>query len=119
MAKTQTRRSGALKDYLNVVAQLPRRSDDERAALALRFGAGEAAAGVSLLESFLPLVVGEAALHRGLSLRFEALIAAGNRGLAGCLRACAGSAPSVSAVRLAVREELRRALAHAAIRRAD
>jgi DNA-directed RNA polymerase sigma subunit (sigma70/sigma32) len=119
MASTQTRRPGALKDYLNVVAQLPRWEQAEREALAQRFGAGEATAGVALLESFLPLVVAEAALHRGLSLRFEALIAAGNRGLAGCLRACAGTAPSESAVRLAVREELRRALAHAAVRRAD
>src|ERR1700752_3152186 len=98
MASTQTRRSGALKDYLTVVAKLPRHGQDERQALAERFGAGEAAAGMALLESFLPLVVAEAALHRGLGLRFEALIAAGNRGLAGCLRACAGDAPAESAV---------------------
>jgi DNA-directed RNA polymerase sigma subunit (sigma70/sigma32) len=115
MASAQTRRSSALKDYLNLVASLPRLGLAQREALAARYAAGDAAAAVALLESFLPLVVAEAALHRGLGLRFEALIAAGNRGLAGCLRSA--MVPDEERVRRAVRRELRQRLAHAAARR--
>jgi DNA-directed RNA polymerase sigma subunit (sigma70/sigma32) len=118
MASTQTRRPGALKDYLTVVAKLPRRGMEERARLAVDFAAGDAEAGMLLLESYLPLVVAEAALHRGLGLRFEALIAAGNRGLAASLREHGYGAPAEPAVRDAVREALRHSLAQAAIRRA-
>jgi DNA-directed RNA polymerase sigma subunit (sigma70/sigma32) len=114
MASAQTRRSGALKDYLTLVAGLPRVGRAGREALAARYAAGDAGAGVAIFESFLPLVVGEAALHRGLGLRFEALIAAGNRGLAACLRAAA--VPDEERVRRAVRRELRQALARAAAR---
>jgi DNA-directed RNA polymerase sigma subunit (sigma70/sigma32) len=116
MTLTRTRREGALKDYLTLVAALPRRGQAEREALAARLCSGESAAAVSLVESFLPLVVGEAALHRGLGLRFEALIAAGNRALSACLRQA--PVPDEARVRRAVRRELRASLAHAAVKRA-
>jgi hypothetical protein len=115
MASLQTRRPGALKDYLNLVARLPRVGASERESLAARFAGGDAGAGVALLESFLSLAVAEAALHRGLGLRFEALIAASNRGLASCLRRAA--VPDEERVRKAMRRELRASLAQAAIRR--
>lgn len=103
------RRAGALKDYLNTVAALPRRGAAEREALAARLACGDQAAAVELIECFLPLVLDEAAKHRGLGLRFEALIAAGNRALAKRLRR--SPVPDDARLRRAVRRELRDALA--------
>lgn len=116
MSSLGTRRASALKDYLGLVAALPRRGPAAREALAARFSSGDADAAVGLVECFLPLVVGEAALHRGLGLRFEALIAAGNRALAACLRRA--PVPDETRVRRAVRRELRASLARAAAHRA-
>lgn len=116
MSITGTRRRSALKDYLRLVAALPRVGTAAREAMAVRLACGDGDAAVGLMESFLPLVVGEAALHRGLGLRFEALIAAGNRGLAGCLQKAA--VPDEARVRRAVRRELRASLARAVVRKA-
>jgi DNA-directed RNA polymerase sigma subunit (sigma70/sigma32) len=115
MVPARTRRSDALKDYLSVVAALPRRGPAQREALAARLAGGDASAAVGLVECFLPLVVAEAALHRGLGLRFEALLAVGNRALAACLRRT--GVPHELSVRRAVRRALRASLAQAAVRR--
>ena len=112
MASTIIRKSSALKDYLTLVARLPRVDAAQQDALAARLLGGDAAASLALMESFLPMVVAEAAVRRGLGLRFEALIAAGNRGLVQGLRA-----PAVDLqdkVRHAVRHSLREALASGA-----
>lgn len=115
MSSLSTRRTSALKDYLSLVAALPRRGPAAREALATRFCSGDADARVGLVECFLPLVVAEAALHRGLGLRFEALIAAGNRALAACLHRA--PVPDEDRVRRALRREFRASLARAAARR--
>jgi DNA-directed RNA polymerase sigma subunit (sigma70/sigma32) len=110
MSRTLIRKESALKDYLSLVARLPRVSPDAQDAMAARLLAGDAAANLELMESFLPLVVAEAALRRGLGLRFEALIAAGNRGLVQALRD--PQADTLQArVRRCVRACLREALA--------
>lgn len=115
MARTLIRKESALKDYLTVVARLPRIDALAQERLAQRLLAGEAAAGLQLMESFLPLVVAEAALRRGLGLRFEALIAAGNRGLVLALKE---EAPGLQArVRRSVRAGLREAMAQGARRK--
>lgn len=103
--QVRTRRENALKDYLNVVAALPRRGPAAREALAVRVAMGDAAAAVALVECFLPLVVAEAAAQRGLGARFEALIAAGNRAVARSLRHAA--VPDEKRMRLAIRRELK------------
>lgn len=112
MSGTAVRRSSALKDYLAVVAALPRRGPAEREALAARLATGDGAAAVTLVECFLPLVVAEAARLRGLGLRFEALLAEGNRALAACLQRAA--VPDEERVRRAVRRALRLRLARKA-----
>lgn len=86
MPVVRNRRESALKDYLGVVAALPQRSPDERKALAQQLALGDAGAGLALMESYLGLVVREAAKQRGLGARFDALIAAGNRALAAELK---------------------------------
>lgn len=90
MTQLMIKREAALKDYLKVVASLPAVSGDQRQALALAWSQGQAEAGRQLMESFLPLVVAEAAARRGLGSSFESLLAAGNRALAAALpQACA------------------------------
>jgi DNA-directed RNA polymerase sigma subunit (sigma70/sigma32) len=90
MTQLKLKREVALKDYLIVVAHLPRVGAAERTAWMAQWQAGDAEAGRLLLESFLALVVAEAAARRGLGARFEALLAVGNRALAKALtQACA------------------------------
>jgi DNA-directed RNA polymerase sigma subunit (sigma70/sigma32) len=97
-------KSRALKDYLTTVAALPRLDAGAQAGLERAAQAGDTTASLALTESFLGYVVAEAALRRGLGLKFEALIAAGNRGLAEALRQTGGR------LRLRVRREVRRSL---------
>jgi DNA-directed RNA polymerase sigma subunit (sigma70/sigma32) len=101
-------KSGALKTYLRVVASLPRLDEADQAALEPRARAGDEDAVQSLTESFLGLVVSEANAFRGRGRRFEALIAAGNRGLSEALRR--GEGPLGARVRSGVRRHLRAAL---------
>jgi DNA-directed RNA polymerase sigma subunit (sigma70/sigma32) len=114
--KTRLRKAAALKDYLKLVARLPRLDAEGRAALAARREAGDAAAAVALFESWLPMVVAEAALHRGLGLPFADLIAAGNRAVAAVLQR--HSSPDEVQMRQAIRAVLREVLARQAVRRA-
>jgi hypothetical protein len=89
MTQLKMEREAALKDYLKVVAALPRVGTLQRLAWMDAWKQGQAEAGRLLLESFLPMVVAEAAARRGLGARFDALLAAGNRALAKALpRAC-------------------------------
>lgn len=76
------KREAALKEYLTVVSLSPRVNSDQREAWCLAWNQGQAEAGRLLLESFLPMVVAEAAVRRGLGANFETLLAAGNRALA-------------------------------------
>lgn len=85
MTQLMMKREAALKDYLKVVALLPRISSEQRQAWARAWGQGQAEAGRELMESFLPMVVAEAAARRGLGASFETLLAAGNRALAAAL----------------------------------
>jgi DNA-directed RNA polymerase sigma subunit (sigma70/sigma32) len=79
-------RERALRGYLKLVAGLPRISEQAQARLAEDAGCGDERALRALVESFLPTVLAEAAQRRGLGLRFEVLLAAGNQGLLRCLR---------------------------------
>jgi DNA-directed RNA polymerase sigma subunit (sigma70/sigma32) len=79
-------RERALRGYLQVVAALPRLSEDAQARLAADAACGDERALRALVESFLPMVLAEAAVRRGQGPRFEALLAAGNLGLLRCLR---------------------------------
>lgn len=110
MSSTLIRRANALKEYLTLVAGIPRLSPAQQDALAADLAAGDAEAGLALTESFLPLVVAEAAMRRGLGLRFEALIAAGNRGLARALRRDGGG------LQARVLRDVRRALTDALVK---
>jgi DNA-directed RNA polymerase sigma subunit (sigma70/sigma32) len=110
-------KTGALKAYLRLVAELPRLDEAAQAALERRHRAGDEAASQALIESFLSYVVAEACACRGRGLRFEALIAAGNRGLSEALRQKSG--PLQTRVRRAVGLHLREALARAKSRRAE
>jgi DNA-directed RNA polymerase sigma subunit (sigma70/sigma32) len=85
MLQLKMEREAALKSYLQVVAALPRPAESQRRAWLRAWRGGNADAGRLLLESFLPMVVAEAAARRGLGARFEALLAAGNRALAKAL----------------------------------
>jgi DNA-directed RNA polymerase sigma subunit (sigma70/sigma32) len=76
----------ALRSYLQLVAALPRCSEAAQARLAGDAACGDERALRALVESFLPLVLAEAAGRRGLGVRFEVLLAAGNQGLLRCLR---------------------------------
>ena len=90
MTQLQMKREAALKDYLKIVAAAPRASVMERLTWMDHWQQGQAEAGRLLLESFLPMVVAEAAARRGLGANFERLLAAGNRALAQALPlACA------------------------------
>lgn len=86
MAPLSTVQDSQLKHYLTAVAALPPLSPAQRVALAQAWLAGEGAARRDLVESFMSVVVAEAALRRGLGTNFESLIAAGNRSLAGSLQ---------------------------------
>lgn len=97
-------RSGALKSYLRLVAELPRLEEPAQEALECRVAAGDRVAARALTESFLAYVVFEASAQRGRGTRFEALIAAGNRGLAVALRQKGGS------LRARVRKEVQGSL---------
>jgi DNA-directed RNA polymerase sigma subunit (sigma70/sigma32) len=79
-------RERALRGYLNLVAGLPRMSEAAQARLAGDAACGDERALRALVESFLPLVLVEAAARRGMGPRFETLLAAGNQGLLRCLR---------------------------------
>lgn len=107
MERTMVGKSSALKSYLNLVAALPRLDEAAQTVLELGLLRGDAAASLALTESFLPYVVSEASAQRGRGLRFEALIAAGNRGLAEALRLRNG------VLRLRVRREVGRSLREA------
>jgi DNA-directed RNA polymerase sigma subunit (sigma70/sigma32) len=114
MERTIVAKSSALKDYLSLVAALPRLDAPAQEALERAMASGDGAAALALTESFLPLVVAEAAARRGLGLRFEALIAAGNRGLTEGLRRKSGTL--AVRVRREVRRSLRDALSRAQAR---
>ena len=86
MTQLTVKRDAALKDFLIVVAKLPRSEPQEKLDWLQAWQAGSADAGRRLLESYLPMVVAEAALRRGLGARFETLLAAGNKALAKALR---------------------------------
>jgi hypothetical protein len=86
MAPLSTLQDSELKAYLIAVAARPALSTAQRRALAQAWLAGEAQARRDLVESFMGVVVAEAALRRGLGTNFETLIAAGNRSLAGALQ---------------------------------
>ncbi len=89
MTQLMMKREAALKDYLKVVALLPRVGNEQRQAWAAAWGQGRAEAGRLIIESLLPMVVAEAAARRGLGASFETLLAAGNRALARALpQAC-------------------------------
>lgn len=108
MTPLMMKREAALKDYLKVVALLPRTSSAQRQAWALAWSQGQAEAGRELLESFLPMVVAEAAARRGLGASFETLLAAGNRALAAALPgACAEARTLETALRHAVIQSLK------------
>lgn len=85
MTQLSIKRDAALKGYLNVVAALPRVNAVERLDLVYAWQAGNAEAGRQVLESYLPMVVAEAAARRGLGASFETLLAEGNRALAKAL----------------------------------
>jgi|GEM_PF-2829955 DNA-directed RNA polymerase sigma subunit (sigma70/sigma32) len=101
-------RERALKGYLQVVASLPRLSGEAQSRLASDAACGDERALRALLESFLPLVLAEAAARRGQGPRFEALLAAGNQGL---LRSLRHSPVDLQQVPSAVREALDKAVA--------
>ena len=79
-------RERALRGYLQLVAALPRLSEETQCRLAGDAACGDERALRALVESFLPLVLAEAAARRGQGLRFEALLAVGNQGLLRSLR---------------------------------
>jgi DNA-directed RNA polymerase sigma subunit (sigma70/sigma32) len=79
-------RERALRGYLKLVAALPRLSEEAQARLAGDAVCGDERALRALVESFLPLVLVEAAARRGMGPRFETLLAAGNQGLLRSLR---------------------------------
>jgi DNA-directed RNA polymerase sigma subunit (sigma70/sigma32) len=93
MTQLSIKRDAALKDYLTLVAQLPRAGAAQREAWLQSWRGGDAEAGRLLLESFLHVVVAEAAARRGLGARFEALLAVGNRALAKALNQAFAVAP--------------------------
>ena len=108
MTQLMMKREAALKDYLKVVALLPRTSGDQRQAWARAWNDGQAEAGRELMESFLPMVVAEAAVRRGLGASFETLLAAGNRALAAALPvACAEAKTLESTLRHAIIQALK------------
>lgn len=113
MERLSPPRPRALAAYLNLVAGLPRLEPAEAAALEARARSGEGEALQDLTEGFLGLVVAEAAAFRGRGVRFEALIAAGNRGLNAALRRGAG--PLEDRVRRQVGRRLRLAVARARV----
>jgi DNA-directed RNA polymerase sigma subunit (sigma70/sigma32) len=102
MTQLSMKRDAALKDYLTLVARLPRVGAAQREDWMWDWREGDAEAGRLLLESFLPLVVAEAAARRGLGARFEALLAVGNRALAKAL-AQASATPPLGSLDAAVR----------------
>ncbi len=108
MTQLMMKREAALKDYLKVVAMLPRVSANQRQAWAQAWNQGQAEAGRQLMESFLPMVVAEAAARRGLGASFETLLAAGNRAMAKAMpSACAELKTMESALRHAVIQALK------------
>ena len=108
MTPLMIKREAALKDYLKVVALLPSVSLAQRQDFAKAWMQGQADAGRQLMESFLPLVVAEAAARRGLGVSFEALLGAGNRALAEALpKACGEPAGLESTLRNAVIQALK------------
>jgi DNA-directed RNA polymerase sigma subunit (sigma70/sigma32) len=117
MERTCVSKSSALKDYLTLVASLPVPGEGDLERLEQALAAGDAGAGLALTEGFLGLVIAEASSRRGQGLRFEALIAAGNRGLAEALRQQGGRLRQ--RVLREVRRSLRGALARSAARRAQ
>jgi len=109
MPSVPVARSSALKSYLVFVAGLPRLDLGEQAALQEKISVGDVRALQTLTESFLPDVVAQACALRGRGLRFEALIAAGNRGLSEALGQKQG--PLALRVRRGVERHLQAALA--------
>jgi DNA-directed RNA polymerase sigma subunit (sigma70/sigma32) len=79
-------RERALRGYLKLVAALPRMTEDAQARLAGDAACGDERALRGLVESFLPMVLVEAAARRGMGPRFETLLAVGNQGLLRSLR---------------------------------
>jgi DNA-directed RNA polymerase sigma subunit (sigma70/sigma32) len=108
MERTLVSRTSALKEYLGVIANLPRLDEAAQEALGRRLASGEHSVLAELTESFLPYVVAEATAVRGRGVRFEALIAAGNRGLAQGLRDEHG--PLKARVERGVRQGIQEAL---------
>ena len=97
----------ALRAFLNQVAQLPRLSPAQQAALAAEAADGDPLALRALVQSHLPWVLAEAAQRRGFGLRFDRLLACGNQALLRALREDpADTARAVSLVHAALDEAL-------------
>jgi hypothetical protein len=86
MPQLKSIQDAELKDYLLAIASQPPVSAQKKRALAEAAAKGDALARREFIESFLSVVVAEAAARRGLGASFETLIAAGNRALAGTLQ---------------------------------
>ncbi|HXB97657.1 MAG TPA: hypothetical protein VNZ54_06355 [bacterium] len=108
-------RERALRGYLKLVAALPRLSEEAQLRLAGDAACGDERALRALVESFLPMVLAEAAARRGMGPRFEALLAAGNQGL---LRSLRRSPIDLGQVRAGVGAALDKAVALQRARRA-